>query len=124
LLRLVQADATDPYAPNFLSAILTREGNHPQALFYAQRAAALAPDEPPLLVTLGNLLSLNGRYEEAKAVLRRAITLASARATGAAPDPAPWLALAQAYLGAKDIAGALGVCEEAERGAEPGGGTG
>jgi predicted O-linked N-acetylglucosamine transferase (SPINDLY family) len=108
LLRLVQADPQDAHAANLLSAVLSREGNHPQALFYAERAAALVPGQSPLLVTLGNLLCLNGRHAEGIRVLEQAI--------GAAPhDPEAWVSWIKGSLQARDLAGAVAACERAER---------
>jgi tetratricopeptide (TPR) repeat protein len=52
--------------------ILERQGLSRQALASFERAAALAPDEPPIQQALGEALFWSGRLEEARRALERA----------------------------------------------------
>ena len=54
---------------------LTRLGEHQAALFYAERAKNLNPDDPDVLNLYGNSLLEVGRIEEAEAALRRAVEI-------------------------------------------------
>lgn len=96
LERVVQQRPDDVLALNDLAWLL-RESAPPQALAYAQRAAALAPD-PRVLETLGEVLLAGGRPQQAIEVLNTAserdpgaasirLNLARAQfAAGQAPD--------------------------------------
>ncbi len=54
---------------------LTRLGEHQAALYYADKARALRPEDPDVLNLYGNSLLEVGRLEDAEAALRRAVEL-------------------------------------------------
>lgn len=106
LLKAVQSDPRDAEANNLLSAVLARTGEFQQALFYARRAADLAPDSPPLVGSLGNILCLNKQYEEGISVLRAAAALAP-------KDPQARISVAKACFGARDFQAGVDACRQA-----------
>ena len=88
----------DPAALNNLAWLL-REEDTAQALTYARRAHALAPDHPAILDTLGIVLLFTGAVDEAVAHLRAALA-----AMPEAPGIAYHLALAYEAQGERDEA--------------------
>lgn len=91
------AAALEPLAPlllNNLADLLVRRGSK-DALTFAQRAARLAPDTPPVLDTLAAALAANGQVKDAVDMATRAVSYA--------PDsPALRLSLAKLQLQAGD----------------------
>ncbi len=66
-------------------------GDAEAALAEARAAAALAPDYPPNQSVLGEALLANGRPEEGRAALGRALDLGRARAAAGDPDAPDWI---------------------------------
>jgi tetratricopeptide (TPR) repeat protein len=74
--RIVAGDASSPIALNNLAYMLGQDPvRRAQALGYARRAVALAPRVGAIQDTLGWVLYLDGRLEEAHRVLERAVEL-------------------------------------------------
>jgi hypothetical protein len=71
-------------------------GDAESALAEARAAVALAPDHPPNQSALGEALLANGRAEEGRAALGRA--LARARAAAGDPDAPDWIREAERLL--------------------------
>ncbi len=72
--RLLAVEPQAVLALNNL-AWLARDKDPKQALDYARRANALAPEDPYVLSTLGTLLASNGAADEGEQMLRKAVTL-------------------------------------------------
>ncbi|MFN0133858.1 MAG: hypothetical protein ACKVW3_15185 [Phycisphaerales bacterium] len=102
---ILRRQPDDPHAHNLMSALLTRRRQIEPALFHARRAADLVPNEPNLLVTLGNLLLLSGDRPRGLESLRRARAIAPAA-------PMPRIELAKAHFAAQDFAGGIEECRE------------
>jgi Flp pilus assembly protein TadD len=110
LQRVLRQLPRDPHANNLLSAILTREGQHQSALYYAQKACETVPDHPSLLQTLGNLQALTGSREDGMRTLRRAISLSPG-------DPELRLSLAKVMMVSGELrAGPGGMRDRGTRG--------
>ena len=78
LQRAVDRDPDNGAAQLSLAASLfdTRAGID-QTIAHARRAAALLPSDPDALVLLSRALAVNGQYEEAAALVHRALELAA-----------------------------------------------
>jgi len=72
--RLLAVEPQSVLALNNL-AWLARDKDPKQALEYARRAIALAPEDPYVLSTLGTLLAGNGQAVEGEQMLRKAVAL-------------------------------------------------
>lgn len=72
--RLLTVDPQSVLALNNL-AWLTREKNPEQALEYANRGNALAPEDPYMMSTLGTVLAANGKVVKGEQMLRKAVAL-------------------------------------------------
>jgi len=75
LTRALASDASSAHANDLMGFVLCELGQQGAALFYAQRAAELAPENPGVLADLGGLLSNLGRYAEGLAQAERALAL-------------------------------------------------
>ena len=75
LLPAAQSNPKEPNAASLLSIILFRLRRYPQALYYAQRAAALVPHDVGYLANLGLMYSAAGKQAEAKRHYEKAIKL-------------------------------------------------
>ena len=83
-------------------------GNFQSSIGYAERALAIAKDDPQALHALGRALARTGQPERAVAVIRQAI------AGGLGPtEPMAHVSLAEALLLSGDLAGARAECERA-----------
>ncbi len=72
--RLLEVDPQSVLALNNL-AWLVRDKDPKQALVFANRASALAPEDPYVMSTLGALLAANGQAVEGEQLLRKAVAL-------------------------------------------------
>jgi predicted TPR repeat methyltransferase len=95
--------AGDPEAEHLLGRIYTEGGKAAFATLLLQRAAALRPQDPEVLASLGRAHRLAGDLPEALAALERAPR-----------SPRVWLELGEARLAAGDAAGALAAAEHAD----------
>lgn len=73
-------------------------GDPEAALAEARAAVALAPDHPPNRSALGEALLANGRADEGRAALGRALELARGRAAAGDPDAPDWIREAERLL--------------------------
>jgi DNA-binding winged helix-turn-helix (wHTH) protein/tetratricopeptide (TPR) repeat protein len=73
LKRALISRPDDGQAVRFYARALASVGRNAEALVQARRAAALEPLDPHIAAMLGRALCENGEYEEAEAVLRRAL---------------------------------------------------
>lgn len=76
LQQVIAKSPGDLRALLLLRQALSRLGEFPQAVYYAERAAKLAPSDPGVLNNLGIALVEAGRYNDAAEVLARAVALA------------------------------------------------
>jgi protein O-GlcNAc transferase len=76
LLVALRQHPGDPALSNALAVVLGAMGQHDQAIFHAERAAAGMPGHPAPLVNLGNSLAAVGRDEEALGTFRQILTRA------------------------------------------------
>jgi cellulose synthase operon protein C len=74
LRRVVEFMPSNAAALNNLAWIVSKAGG-PDALEFARRAVALAPDDAGVLDTLAQALSVVGQHQEALAVQRRAVDM-------------------------------------------------
>lgn len=102
-LRVLQSHGADAGVNAMMAHILVRLGRPDQALFYAERAVGMMPNEPDLLMPLGEILIMLDRAPDAVGVLTRAIGIDPSRA-GAA------VALAAAYAAQGRFCDARDVC--------------
>ncbi|TWB46141.1 tetratricopeptide repeat protein [Nitrospirillum pindoramense] len=80
LERCAQDLPASPLAQAAYGDLLLAMGRPAAALAYARRAQALTPDDPGILLTLGNALRDLGEIDEALAALTHAVTVAPERA--------------------------------------------
>jgi protein O-GlcNAc transferase len=73
LMRAVQADANFAPACDLLAFVLSSQGQHAQALHYAQRAAKLSPDNAGVQADCASILLALRRFPEAIEQARRAV---------------------------------------------------
>lgn len=74
LEEALKEHADDPDLNSLMCFVLAHVGRTAEALTYAQRAAAAAPEHPHVLTNLGSALMNLGRLDEAVDVLRRAVS--------------------------------------------------
>ena len=84
----MRADGQNPSILNYYAALLVRTGNPTEALPYAERAVALAPDSPDTLTVLGFVQLAADRNQDAIRTWKRSLELR--------PDPAVQKLLAKA----------------------------
>ena len=89
-LRLIAADPDDPAYPERLATLYQRRGQHGLAIAFAQRAAALDPEDLHLARLLGSALEAGGEPD-----LARAAYLAAVAAGNNPRHPLAWLAVAR-----------------------------
>jgi tetratricopeptide (TPR) repeat protein len=90
LLRLLAHVPDEPGYAAQLATLYARRGQHGLAIAFAQRAAALDPDDPAQARLLGSMLEAGGEPELARDAYLAAVEV------GANPaHPQPWLALAR-----------------------------
>jgi len=70
--ELVRGDDRDARAHNNLANVLLRQENHAAALKHAERARALAPNQPQVNDTLGWVLVRQGQVDKGLRYLREA----------------------------------------------------
>ena len=75
VLRWMGAEPARAEWPDLMRTILTRLGRPEQALYYAEKAAALAPSHAGALGELGLLQHQLGRHEQALATMRRVVEM-------------------------------------------------
>lgn len=75
LLQKGTRRGSSPILDNALAIVLARLGQVEQAAFFAQRAAAGAPESSDILITLGNVLFMLDRNQEAGAAFERALSI-------------------------------------------------
>src|SRR5690349_4010747 len=75
LAQVLSKTPGDWHALRMMRHALNRLGEHQAALYYAERARNLHPDNPEVLNLYGNSLLEVGRLEEAEAALRRALEI-------------------------------------------------
>ncbi len=74
LEEALKEHAEDPDLNSLMCFVLAHVGRTEEALTFAQRAAAVAPEHPHVLTNLGSALMNLGRLDEAVDVLRRAVS--------------------------------------------------
>lgn len=72
--RILTLDTKSVLALNNLAWLL-RQSDPQQALQYAERASAIAPEDPYVMATHATLLVANGKAAEGEQMLRKAVTL-------------------------------------------------
>ena len=105
LLRLLRTRPADADVLFAMRECKWQKGELTQALHFAQRAAAVAPDRADTVGEYGRLLSLTGQHQQAITTLRQAMKL-----SGGAVQAVVYLA--EALLGANRIAEAEAVCRQ------------
>jgi protein O-GlcNAc transferase len=75
LAQVLAKTPADWHALRMMRHALNRLGEHQAALYYAERAKNLQPDDPDALNLYGNSLLEVGRMEDAEAALRRAVEI-------------------------------------------------
>ncbi|HYE63694.1 MAG TPA: tetratricopeptide repeat protein [Phycisphaerales bacterium] len=82
LRRLLQRNARDVEANKLMGMVLAGEEENEQALFFLQRAAALAPSDPLMQFMHGNILMILKKDKEALEAYRKVSKLAPAHFDG------------------------------------------